>query len=147
MKHIIITLALLSSITFAHAGLKKQRELKNEVNNCENALKVCLSSKDVVHDTIFIYSGKQAVKVAKQSEKTKRKLSKQENKTSRNNQDEKTKRNFVFQLFQTIRTFIGSLTLGQLFGGGAGASGLIVAIGGFFEKYRPLTKFASLFKK
>lgn len=74
---IILTIMLVVVAINAQAGVKKQRELKKEVQNCENALKACLSAKDVLTDTIFVYTGKEAVKVAKQSEKTKRELSKQ----------------------------------------------------------------------
>lgn len=66
----LLTIIFLLTILSAQAGKKTRTELRD----CEDALTICLGSKDIINDTIFIYSGKEAVKVHKQVEKTKRQI-------------------------------------------------------------------------
>ena len=146
MKKLLLII-LLFGVSQAQVNKKK---LRNNLHDCENALSACLNAKDTISDTIYVYSGKDAVKVAKKVEKTKRKVKVQEtkqnksnNKTERNEQNEKTKRNFVFQFFTSIKRIITSLTLGQQF---AGAGGIATLYTAFVEKYKPFSKLFSIFK-
>jgi len=127
-------------ILFLFPGLVSNAQLKRKkIEQLEQALYCCLESKGCVNDTIYIFNVIEK-NAPKKEEKTKRKVSKIEAKTENKTQKQKTKRNFFFQFFQTIRTFIGSLTLGQIFGGGAGSAGLLTGAGLFFEKYKPLSR-------
>jgi hypothetical protein len=139
MKKAILIILLFGT---SQAQVNKKK-LRSNLHDCESALSACLSAKDTIGDTIYIYTAKEAVKVAKQAEKTKRKLSKHDNKTERKEQSEKTKRNFVFQFFTSIKRIITSLTLGQQFAGGGGIAALYTA---FVEKYKPFSKLFSVFK-
>jgi len=49
-----------------------KKSVKNDLSDCETALKACLSCENLSVDTIFIYSGRSAVRATKQVEKTKR---------------------------------------------------------------------------
>ena len=140
---IIISFILLFGIANAQVNKKK---LRNNLHDCEEALSACLSASQISNDTIYIYKVIKA-QATKKELKTRRKIEKIKGKTQKQKEKQKTKRNFVFQFFQTIRTFIGSLTLGQILGGGAGATGLITSFGLFFEKYKPITKIFEFIKK
>jgi len=60
---ILISICLLSAT---------KKSVKNDLSDCETALKACLSCENLSVDTIFIYSGRSAVRATKQVEKTKR---------------------------------------------------------------------------
>jgi hypothetical protein len=139
----IIPFILIFSIANAQVNKKK---LRTNLHDCEEALSACLRASEISNDTIYIYKVIEA-QAPKKALKAKRKIEKIKGKTEKQKEKQKTKRNFVFQLFQTTRTFIGSLTLGQIFGGGAGATGLLTSFGLFFEKYKPITKIFEFIKK
>jgi len=145
MKNVILalfTFTFMFTFTFTFAqGKRKQLKI------CQEALKRCYCDNDIKVDTIVVYKGKQAVKINKQNEKTKRKENTQETKQKKTEQKNKTKRNFVFQFFSSIKSFIRSLTIGQLVAGGAGASGFITLIMGFAEKHKPISSTIDLFRK
>ena len=129
----------------ANAQVNKKK-LRTSLHDCEEALSACLSAKQITNDTIYIYKVIEA-EAPKKELKTKRKIEKIHAKAHKQKEKQKTKRNFFFQFFQTVRTFIGSLTLGQIFGGGAGATGLLTSFGLFFEKYKPITRIFEYLKK
>ena len=154
MKKLILILFLFS---IAQAKPNKAQKIKN----LENALRTCLSNKEVLSDTIHIEIEKEPtrkeikaeikcnkVKSKHEVEKVKIEakkaivLAKQEVKTNKTEQKQKTKRNFVFQFFSSIKRIITSLTMGQLIGGGSGVAGLVAMV----EKYKPLSKLLSIFK-
>lgn len=131
MRTLTITL-LLFSIVYA-------KPCKKELKACEGALSVCLASKEIVSDTIYIYEGKDAIKVIKQAEKTKRKANVQntkvikiENKTEKTEEKNKTKRNFVFQFFGWLNGLNKVVAL-LVLSGGTLASFLA-------EKLKPFTR-------
>lgn len=155
MKKLIFILFLFS---IAKAKPNKAQKIKN----LESALRACVSAKEVLSDTLYIEIEKEPTRKEIKAEKVKSKhevqkvkieakkeiiLSKKEVKTNKTEQKQKTKRNFFFQFFQTIRTFIGSLTMGQIFGGGAGAAGALTTAGLFFEKYKPLSRIFGFLNK
>jgi hypothetical protein len=154
MKKLILILFLFS---IAQAKPKKAQKIKN----LENALRACVSSKEVLSDTLYIeidkeptrkeikaeikcnkVKSKHEVEKAKIEAKKEIVLAKQETKSNKTEQKQKTKRNFVFQFFSSIKRIITSLTMGQLLGGGGGVAGLVAMV----EKFKPLTKLLSVFK-
>ena len=159
MRKLIFIIFLFS---IAQAKPNKAQKIKN----LENALRACISNKEVLSDTLYMeihkeptrkemkaeikcnkVKSKHEVQKAKIEAKKAIVLAKKEVKTNKTEQKQKTKRNFFFQFFQTIRTFIGSLTMGQIFGGGAGAAGALTTAGLFFKKYKPLSRIFGFLNK
>ena len=114
MKKILLII-LLFSVSQAQVNKKK---LRNNLHDCENALSACLSAKDTISDTIYVYSGKDAVKVAKKVEKTKRKVKVQETKQNKNNNKADVKTDWFLNLMQGMTRMTAILTAGGLLGGG-----------------------------
>jgi hypothetical protein len=114
MKKIILII-LLFGVTQAQVNKKK---IRNNLHDCESALLACLSAKDTISDTIFVYSGKEAVKVAKQVEKTKRKVKVQETKQNKNNNKADVKTDWFLNLMQGMTRMTAILTAGGFVGGG-----------------------------
>jgi hypothetical protein len=114
MKKIILII-LLFGVTQAQVNKKK---IRNNLHDCESALLACLSAKDTISDTIFVYSGKEAVKVAKQVEKTKRKVKVQETKQNKNNNKADVKTDWFLNLMQGLTRMTAILTAGGFVGGG-----------------------------
>jgi len=154
MKHFIILLFLFSVAN----GQIKKRKLRQQIHDLEIKLVHCQAKNC---DTILKCPTKREVKAKtkrlKHAEKTKRtaleleskvlalkqqnkrvelKISRKKNRTK---EKEKTKRNAIFQFFTTIKGITKSLTITQLAGVGGGITGLLTLIGGFFEKYKPIT--------
>jgi hypothetical protein len=94
MKKIILII-LLFGVSQAQVNKKK---LRNNLHDCENALSACLSAQNITSDTIYIYTAKEAVKVAKQVEKTKRKVKVQETKQNKIQQQNRCENGLVFKL-------------------------------------------------
>ena len=114
MKKIILII-LLFGVTQAQVNKKK---IRNNLHDCESALLACLSAKDTISDTIFVYSGKEAVKVAKQAEKTKRKVKVQETKQNKSNNKTDVKTDWFLNLMQGMTRMTAILTAGGFVGGG-----------------------------
>ena len=114
MKKLLLII-LLFGVTQAQVNKKK---LRNNLHDCESALLACLSAKDTISDTIFVYSGKEAVKVAKQVEKTKRKVKVQETKQNKNNNKADVKTDWFLNLMQGMTRMTAILTAGGFVGGG-----------------------------
>ena len=114
MKKLLLII-LLFSVSQAQVNKKK---LRNNLHDCENALSACLSAKDTISDTIYLYSGKDAVKVAKKVEKTKRKLKVQETKQNKNNNKTEVKTDWFLNLMQGMTRMTAILTAGGFIGGG-----------------------------
>ncbi len=95
MKKILIMSILSVLISFSYATPKKN------LKDCETALKQCMQGKTIVSDTIIIYSGKEAVKIAKQVEKTKRKEAQVEQNIVKIEEKNQTNRN-VFVNFRKL---------------------------------------------
>ena len=143
MKNILLILLLSISLN-TFAGI---RQLKKELKACEIALKECVCTKEYKIDTITIIyiDGNNAVKIAKAKEVTKRKEIAVGARKENINTRKSIKTNFVFQFFKTIRAFLTHLTISQTLTGTLGVGGLIGLVGGFFEKYKPITKIVSKF--
>jgi hypothetical protein len=114
MKKLILII-LLFGVTQAQVNKKK---LRNNLHDCENALSACLSAQNITSDTIFIYTAKEAVKVAKQVEKTKRKVKVQETKQNKNNNKADVKTDWFLNLMQGMTRMTAILTAGGFVGGG-----------------------------
>jgi hypothetical protein len=114
MKKLLLII-LLFGVTQAQVNKKK---LRNNLHDCESALLACLSAKDTISDTIFVYSGKEAVKVAKQAEKTKRKVKVQETKQNKSNNKTDVKTDWFLNLMQGMTRMTAILTAGGFVGGG-----------------------------
>ena len=123
MKKIILII-LLFGVTQAQVNKKK---LRNNLHECESALLACLSAKDTISDTIFVYSGKEAVKVAKQAEKTKRKVKVQETKQNKSNNKTDVKTDWFLNLMQGMTRMTAILTAGGFVGGGVVITKLLQA--------------------
>jgi len=124
MKKLILII-LLFSVSQAQVNKKK---LRNNLNDCENALSACLSAKDTISDTIYIYSAKEAVKVAKQVEKTKRKVKVQETKQNKSNNKTDVKTDWFLNLMQGMTRMTAILTAGGFIGGGVVITKLLQAL-------------------
>lgn len=114
MKKLLLII-LLFGVSQAQVNKKK---LRNNLHDCENALSACLSAKDTISDTIYVYSGKEAVKVAKKVEKTKRKVKVQETKQNKNNNKTDVKTDWFLNLMQGMTRITAILTAGGFIGGG-----------------------------
>ena len=114
MKKLILII-LLFGVTQAQVNKKK---LRNNLHDCENALSACLSAQNITSDTIYIYTAKEAVKVAKQAEKTKRKVKVQESKQNKNNNKTDVKTDWFLNLMQGMTRMTAILTAGGFVGGG-----------------------------
>lgn len=114
MKKLLLII-LLFSVSQAQVNKKK---LRSNLHDCENALSACLSAKDTISDTIYLYSGKDAVKVAKKVEKTKRKVKVQETKQNKNNNKTDVKTDWFLNLMQGMTRMTAILTAGGFIGGG-----------------------------
>jgi hypothetical protein len=114
MKKIILII-LLFGVSQAQVNKKK---LRNNLHDCENALSACLSAQNITSDTIYIYTAKEAVKVAKQVEKTKRKVKVQETKQNKNNNKADVKTDWFLNLMQGMTRMTAILTAGGFVGGG-----------------------------
>ena len=114
MKKLLLII-LLFSVSQAQVNKKK---LRSNLHDCENALSACLSAKDTLSDTIYVYSGKDAVKVAKKVEKTKRKVKVQETKQNKNNNKAEVKTDWFLNLMQGMTRMTAILTAGGFIGGG-----------------------------
>lgn len=114
MKKLLLII-LLFGVSQAQVNKKK---LRNNLHDCENALSACLSAKDTISDTIYLYSGKDAVKVAKKVEKTKRKVKVQETKQNKNNNKTDIKTDWFLNLMQGMTRMTAILTAGGFIGGG-----------------------------
>ena len=123
MKKIILII-LLFGVTQAQVNKKK---LRSNLHDCENALSACLSAQNITSDTIYIYSGKEAVKVAKQGEKTKRKVKVQETKQNKSNNKTDVKRDWFLNLMQGMTRITAILTAGGFVGGGVVITKLLQA--------------------
>ena len=111
----IIFIILLFGVTQAQVNKKK---LRNNLHDCENALSACLSAQNITSDTIYIYTAKEAVKVAKQAEKTKRKVKVQETKQNKSNNKTDVKTDWFLNLMQGMTRMTAILTAGGFVGGG-----------------------------
>jgi hypothetical protein len=114
MKKLLLII-LMFGVTQAQVNKKK---IRNNLHDCESALLACLSAKDTISDTIFVYSGKEAVKVAKQAEKTKRKVKVQETKQNKSNNKTDVKTDWFLNLMQGMTRMTAILTAGGFVGGG-----------------------------
>ena len=114
MKKLLLII-LLFGVSQAQVNKKK---LRSNLHDCENALSACLSAKDTISDTIYLYSGKEAVKVAKKVEKTKRKVKVQETKQNKNNNKTEVKTDWFLNLMQGMTRMTAILTAGGFVGGG-----------------------------
>ena len=114
MKKLLLII-LLFSVSQAQVNKKK---LRSNLHDCENALSACLNAKDTISDTIYLYSGKDAVKVAKKVEKTKRKVKVQETKQNKNNNKTDVKTDWFLNLMQGMTRMTAILTAGGFIGGG-----------------------------
>lgn len=114
MKKLLLII-LLFGVSQAQVNKKK---LRSNLHDCENALSACLSAKDTISDTIYVYSGKDAVKVAKKVEKTKRKVKVQETKQNKNNNKADVKTDWFLNLMQGMTRMTAILTAGGFIGGG-----------------------------
>ena len=114
MKKLILII-LMFGVTQAQVNKKK---IRNNLHDCESALLACLSAKDTISDTIFVYSGKEALKVAKQAEKTKRKVKVQETKQNKSNNKTDVKTDWFLNLMQGMTRMTAILTAGGFVGGG-----------------------------
>ena len=114
MKKLLLII-LLFGVSQAQVNKKK---LRNNLHDCENALSACLNAKDTISDTIYVYSGKDAVKVAKKVEKTKRKVKVQETKQNKNNNKTEVKTDWFLNLMQGMTRITAILTAGGFIGGG-----------------------------
>ena len=114
MKKLILII-LLFGVSQAQVNKKK---IRNNLHDCESALLACLSAKDTISDTIFVYSGKEALKVAKQAEKTKRKVKVQETKQNKSNNKTDVKTDWFLNLMQGMTRMTAILTAGGFVGGG-----------------------------
>ena len=114
MKKLLLII-LLFGVSQAQVNKKK---LRNNLHDCENALSACLSAKDTISDTIYLYSGKDAVKVAKKVEKTKRKVKVQETKQNKNNNKTDVKTDWFLNLMQGMTRMTAILTAGGFIGSG-----------------------------
>ena len=123
MKKIILII-LLFGVTQAQVNKKK---LRSNLHDCENALSACLSAQNITSDTIFIYTAKEAVKVAKQAEKTKRKVKVQETKQNKSNNKTDVKTDWFLNLMQGMTRITAILTAGGFVGGGVVITKLLQA--------------------
>jgi hypothetical protein len=161
MKKLILILFLFS---IAEAKPKKAQKIKN----LENALRACVSSKEVLSDTLYVEIEKEPtrkeikaeikcnkVKSKHEFEKAKIEakkeivLAKQETKSNKSDNKTEVKTSVVFQFFSTLKRGITSLTLGQMFGSGKGLAGMasvLAPLVAMVEKFKPLTKLLSIFK-
>jgi Na+/glutamate symporter len=157
MNKLILILLIIGSSISCFAGPK---ETKRQLHAAEAALKLCMASNNVAIDTLIIYGDKVAVKMVKAAEKRKKAAqkaktkqlsneektakheAKQETKQNKASERNKTKRNFVFQFFNSIKAIARSLTIAQILGSGEGwaaIGGAVGSLGLFFEKFKPLT--------
>ena len=119
-----ILIILLFGVSQAQVNKKK---LRSNIKDCENALSACLSAKDTISDTIYLYSGKDAVKVAKKVEKTKRKVKLQETKQNKSNNKTDVKTDWFLNLMQGMTRMTAILTAGGFVGGGVVITKLLQA--------------------
>jgi hypothetical protein len=123
MKKIILII-LLFGVTQAQVNKKK---IRNNLHDCESALSACLSAQNITSDTIYIYTAKEAVKVAKQAEKTKRKVKVQETKQNKSNNKTDVKTDWFLNLMQGMTRMTAILTAGGFVGGGVVITKLLQA--------------------
>lgn len=149
MKKTFLISILLSVAVFSFAG-KKKKDLHEEVEFYKTAFLECLSKKNLSFDTIHVEhietsnkKPKQAVKLRKRELKAEIKLYNLKRKKEKQQGKQKTKRNFVFQLFDTIKKGINTVKWVSI----AKGTGVVALVGGFFEKYKPFTKVFSLFSR
>lgn len=139
----------MSIAVFSFAG-KKKKDLHEEVEFYKTAFLECLSANNLSFDTIRVegvelanVKPKQAVKLRKRELKAEIKLSNLERKKEKQEERQKTKRNFIFQLFDTIKKGFNTVKWVSI----AKGTGAVALVGGFFEKYKPFTKVFSLFSR
>jgi hypothetical protein len=123
MKKIILII-LLFGVTQAQVNKKK---IRNNLHDCESALSACLSAQNITSDTIYIYTAKEAVKVAKQAEKTKRKVKVEETKQNKSNNKTDVKTDWFLNLMQGMTRMTAILTAGGFVGGGVVITKLLQA--------------------
>ena len=123
MKKLLLII-LLFGVSQAQVNKKK---LRSNIKDCENALSACLSAQNITSDTIYIYTAKEAVKVAKQAEKTKRKVKVQETKQNKNNNKTDVKTDWFLNLMQGMTRMTAILTAGGFVGGGVVITKLLQA--------------------
>lgn len=111
---IIIFSIFILFCNFAHATPKK----RDKIEALETALKSCLSDKETITDTIIVYSGKEAVKVAKQVEKTKRKASIQNTKVVKIENKTEVKTDKFKNFMSGLTKMTALLVAGGFLGGG-----------------------------
>ncbi len=114
MKKLILII-LMFGVSQAQVNKKK---LRSNIKDCENALSACLSAQNITSDTIYIYTAKEAVRVAKQVEKTKRKIKVQETKQNKSNNKTDVKTDWFLNLMQGMTRITAILTAGGFVGGG-----------------------------
>lgn len=149
MKKTFLIPIFLSIAVFSFAG-KKKKSLREEVEFYKTAFLECLSENNLSIDTIHVEhvetsnrKPKQAMKLRKRELKAEIKLSNLERKKEKQEGKQKTKRNFVFQLFDTIKKGISAIKWVSI----AKGTGFVALVGGFFEKYKPFAKVFSLFSR
>ena len=123
MKKLILII-LLFGVSQAQVNKKK---LRSNIKDCENALSACLSAQNITSDTIYIYTAKEAVRVAKQVEKTKRKIKVQETKQNKSNNKTDVKTDWFLNLMQGMTRMTAILTAGGFIGGGVVITKLLQA--------------------
>jgi hypothetical protein len=120
-----ILIILLFSVSQAQVN---KRKLRSNIKDCESSLSACLSAKDIKGDTIYIYTAKEAVRVAKQVEKTKRKVKVQETKQNKSNNKTDVKTDWFLNLMQGMTRMTAILTAGGFIGGGVVLTKLLQAL-------------------
>ena len=148
-----ITILLLFSLAFATP--------KNKLKDCEIALQLCLQSPNLQRDTIYLHvpkTSRKDVKIAKYQAKTERKESTNEKhqiiaelktiKAIELSEDKvELKTSAVYQLGSSFKALLRGLNISQALGLGGGVLGGLMGLFGFAEKFKPITKVLSLFKK
>ena len=124
MKKLILII-LLFGVSQAQVNKKK---LRSNLHDCERALSACLSAQNITSDTIYIYTAKEAVRVAKQVEKTKRKVKVQETKQNKSNNKTDVKTDWFLNLMQGMTRMTAILTAGGFIGGGVVLTKLLQAL-------------------
>jgi hypothetical protein len=124
MKKAILIILLFGT---SQAQVNKKK-LRSNLHDCERSLSACLSAQNITSDTIYIYTAKEAVRVAKQVEKTKRKVKVQETKQNKSNNKTDVKTDWFLNLMQGMTRMTAILTAGGFIGSGVVITKLLQAL-------------------
>jgi len=106
---------MLFTFTFTFTFTQSKRK---QLKACEAALHRCYCDNDIIVDTIVVYSGKQAVKINKQNQKTARQENVQNTKVVKSENKTEVKTDKFLNFMQGLTRMTALLVAGGFMGGG-----------------------------